>query len=247
MARLEKLISLVNEYKKIEVSKLAKLLGVSNVTIRKDLDILEERGIINRQHGFALINSTDNINFRLAQNHEVKQKIAQKAAETVSDGEIVMIESGSTCALLAEELATHRKDVTIITNSVFITSYIPKSSNAKVILIGGEYQRNSQANVGPLVKKVVEEFYVDKLFIGIDGFDMTRGYCSNDIARCDTAQTMASSSRHVIALTDSTKFTQKGTLPEFSTEQISAVFTDKQLDQTVKNLLLKQGVELHLV
>lgn len=146
---------------------------------------MKKKGIINRQHGFALINNTDDINFRLAKNYDLKRKIAIKAAENILDGDTVMIESGSTCALLAEELAFNRKNVTIITNSVFIANYIRKSDSVKVILLGGEYQNNSQVNVGPLIKKVVDEFYVDKLFIGIDGFDPIRGFRSNDLARSE--------------------------------------------------------------
>lgn len=109
MSRSDEIIRIVSDYKKIEVNQLSQLLNVSNVTIRKDLDKLEEKGIINRQHGFALINNTDDINFRLAKNYDLKRKIAVKAAENILDGDTVMIESGSTCALLAEELAFNRK------------------------------------------------------------------------------------------------------------------------------------------
>lgn len=246
MARAEKIISLVSEYGKIEVTKLAHLIGVSNITIRKDLDKLEDKGIVNRQHGYALINSnsTDNINFRLSQNHETKQRIAQKAAESISDGESVMIESGSTCALLAEELANSNKNVTIITNSTFLPNFIRQASNVKIILIGGEYQSNSQVNVGPLVKKVVEEFYVDKLFIGIDGFDCERGFRCNDISRCATTQVMATSCDQVIALTDSSKFCQNATVTCFATNQISKVYTDTDLKDEMKEFLLENHVDV---
>lgn len=96
MSRSDEIIRIVSDYKKIEVNQLSQLLNVSNVTIRKDLDKLEEKGIINRQHGFALINNTDDINFRLAKNYDLKRKIAVKAAENILDGDTVMIESGST-------------------------------------------------------------------------------------------------------------------------------------------------------
>ena len=126
MTREEEIITIVSEKKKIEVNELADLLKVSRVTIRKDLDKLESRGILHRQHGFAVLNNQDDINYRLAINYDLKRKIAKKAAELVKDGEMVMIESGSTCALLAEELAYNKNDVTIITNSCFIASYVRK-------------------------------------------------------------------------------------------------------------------------
>ena len=103
--RQSKLIKLVNIYQKIEVSRLAELLDVSQVTIRKDLDHLEDEGLLTREHGYALIKNANDINTRLTINYDTKLKIATKAAEMVSNGETVMLESGSTCALLAEQLA----------------------------------------------------------------------------------------------------------------------------------------------
>ena len=113
--RQSKLIKLVNIYHKIEVSRLAELLDVSQVTIRKDLDHLEEEGLLAREHGYALIKNANDINTRLTINYDTKLKIATKAAEMVSNGETVMLESGSTCALLAEQLAKLKKDITIVT------------------------------------------------------------------------------------------------------------------------------------
>ena len=103
--RQSKLIKLVNLYQKIEVSRLAELLDVSQVTIRKDLDHLEEEGLLSREHGYALIKNANDINTRLTINYDKKLEIATKDAEMVSNGETVMLESGSTCALLAEQLA----------------------------------------------------------------------------------------------------------------------------------------------
>lgn len=76
------------------------------------------------------------MNYRLAYNYDLKRKISREAAKLINNGETVMIESGSTCALLAEELAFNKNDVTIITNSCFIASYIRKAELVKVILLG---------------------------------------------------------------------------------------------------------------
>ncbi|WP_027108383.1 DeoR/GlpR family DNA-binding transcription regulator [Lacticigenium naphthae] len=246
MHRDEKIISIVSEEKKIEVNELATRLGVSKVTMRKDLDKLETRGIINRQHGYALINNEDDINYRLAVNYELKLNIAKKAAESVKDGDTVMIESGSSCTLLAEELAKQKKNITIITNSTFIASYIRKLENVHIILLGGEYQKDSQVNVGPLLKKVIENFYVDKLFVGIDGFDENRGFMGSDLARCDAAQIMAESARKTIVLTDSSKFLRRGMVAEFSFEEIFQVYTDKEIESEKIILLQQKGIEVVL-
>ena len=115
--RGNKILELLTKDNKIEVSHLAEELGVSQVTMRKDLDTLESKGVIKREHGFALLCSTDDINGRIAYHYEEKRKIAQKAAGLVSNGDTIMIENGSCCALLADTLTATKKDLTIITNS----------------------------------------------------------------------------------------------------------------------------------
>ncbi|GMQ73243.1 DeoR/GlpR family DNA-binding transcription regulator [Tetragenococcus halophilus] len=244
MSREEEIIAIVSENKKIEVNELADQLEVSRVTVRKDLDKLEERGILHRQHGFAVLNSQDDINYRLAINYDLKRKIAKEAAKLVKDGETVMIESGSTCTLLAEELAYRKNDVTIITNSNFIASYIRKAEAVKVLLIGGEYQKDSQVNVGPLVKKVISEFHVDKLFVGIDGFDEKRGFTGSDVTRSDTANTLMHSANRTIVLTDSSKFLQVGVVSEFAFDKISMVYTDKRIEKENIKFLEKQETQV---
>ncbi|MFC0276931.1 DeoR/GlpR family DNA-binding transcription regulator [Enterococcus devriesei] len=247
MSREEEILAIVSQKKKIEVNELSELLNVSKVTIRKDLDKLEARGLLHRQHGYALLNNMDDINYRLAQNYDLKHKIALEASKIVNDGEVIMIESGSTCALLAEELAFNRNDITIITNSCFIASYIRKAESVKVILIGGEYQKESQVNVGPLVKQVISEFYVDKLFVGIDGFDRRRGFTGSDITRCDTTRTLATAANQTIVLTDSSKFSQNGVVSEFAFSEISKVFTDQRIDQAALEFLKQQGIDVFTV
>lgn len=247
MSREEEIIAIVSEEKKVEVNYLAERLGVSRVTIRKDLDKLEGRGILHRQHGFALLKNEADINYRLAKNYDQKLKIAKKAAESITDGEIVMIESGSTCTLLAEELAYKGSDITIITNSCFVASYVRKAETVKVILLGGEYQKDSQVNVGPLVKQVVKNFYVDKLFVGVDGCDRERGFTGSDFARCDTARMMAENAGNVIVLTDSSKFQKRGAIAEFSFDEVARVYTDDGIPEELKRFLEQQRVAVTTV
>ena len=247
MTRIDDIITIVSEKKKVEVNQLAQKLNVSRVTIRKDLDKLEERGILVRQHGFAVINNEDDINFRLSKHYDLKRKIALKAAESVKDGETIMIESGSTCTLLAEELAFNRNDITIITNSCFVAQYIRKSDNVKVILLGGEYQKDSQVKVGPMVGEVAKNFYVDKFFIGIDGFDEKRGFTCNDFARRDTCRMLAQSAKELVILTDSSKFDTQGMVSEFNLDEVDCIYTDSGLTAKSKNHFKKYAKDLKLV
>ena len=116
--RQTKVLEIVTQQKKVEVAALSEMLGVSQVTIRKDLDALESMDLLVREHGYATVGNMSDIWNRLAVRYDVKQKLAQAAADLVSDGETIMIESGSSCALLAACLSETKKEVTIITNSL---------------------------------------------------------------------------------------------------------------------------------
>ncbi|WP_392486143.1 DeoR/GlpR family DNA-binding transcription regulator [Haloimpatiens sp. FM7315] len=245
--RYTKLLEIVNESKRIEVSKLAELLKVSQVTIRKDLSVLEEKGLLKREHGYAVITSTsDDITSRLAFNYDIKRKIAHLACEFVNDGETVMIESGSCCALLAEELANSKKDITIITNSAFITSYI-RGGNVKIVLLGGDYQPESQVLVGPLTRSCVKDFFVDKLFVGTDGYNPERGFTGKNLLRTETVKAMAESANKIFILTESSKFSEQGVVAQFKTEEVDYVFTDNYIPNDILENFKKEKVAVKMV
>ena len=245
--RQSKIIKLVNSHHKMEVSKLAALLGVSQVTIRKDLDHLEEEGLLSREHGFALIRNANDINTRMTLNYDKKLAIAIKAAEMVSNGETVMLESGSTCTLLAEQLARLKKDVTIITNSAYIAIRIRELPIRKVILLGGEYQKDYQGMVGPLVRKCAHEFFVDKFFVGTDGFIPNAGFTCDDMMRVETMQYMAESATRMIILADSSKFRQQGVVIQTSFREIDTICTDSDIPAEVLDILNSHDLNVVIV
>ena len=242
--RHTKILELLTENQRVEVTELSDLFQVSQVTIRKDLDQLENRGFIKREHGFATLNSSDDMNSRLAYHYDLKQKIAKLACTDIQDGETVMIESGSCCALLALEIAQTKKDVTIITNSAFIADYIRKISKNKMILLGGEYQNESQVLVGPITRKCVESFFVDKFFIGADGFSESTGFTGNDYMRSETVKDMAKQAKHVIVLTESAKFHQIGVVNLLPTKDVSCVVTDRNIPEYYETYLLEQNIQI---
>ena len=242
--RQSQILDLLAKNKKIEVTKLSELLNVSQVTIRKDLVILENSGIIVREHGYARLNESDDINNRLARHYETKQKIAKLAVESIENGETVMIESGSCCALVALEIARSKKDVTLITNSAFIADYIRKIGSVKVILLGGEYQNESQVMVGPLTRKCVEAFFVDKLFIGTDGFTIETGFTGNDYMRSEAVKDMAKQASRVMIVTDSDKFSQKGVVNLIEIEKVACVYTDDNIPSKIEDYLNKRNIKV---
>lgn len=240
--RHTKILELLTEKNKVDVTELSQNLGVSQVTIRKDLDMLEKKGLIVREHGFATLNGQDDMNNRLAYHYDIKQKLAKVACQMIDDGETIMIESGSCCALLAQEIASTKKDVTIITNSSFIADYIRQYSQVKLILLGGEYQKEAQVVVGPMTRRCVEAFFVDKFFIGTDGFSKNTGFTGNDYMRSETVRDMARQAAHVIVVTESSKFQQVGLVNLLPTQDVYCVVTDGMIPQESEEYLQSQNV-----
>ena len=245
--RQTKILEIVTEHNRIEVAKLAQLLHVSQVTTRKDLDQLEQKGLIKREHGYAVLCSNDDINNRLAYHYDLKRRIAQAAASLVRDGETVMIESGSCCALLADELCTHKRDVTIVTNSACIAGYVRRLPTAKIILLGGDYQNESQVMVGPVARQCAQNFFVNKLFIGADGFRKENGFTGNDLLHAETVRDMAGQADQVIVLTESSKFSRQGVVTLLPTKQVSIVQTDDAIPLETEVFLMNQGVDVRKV
>lgn len=242
--RTNRILEFLTAEKKIEVSLLAEKLGVSQVTVRKDLDELERQGIIVREHGSACLRSTDNLHGRIAYHYEAKQKIAKCAAKLISDGDTLMIESGSCCALLAEELTSSKKDLTIITNSAFIADYIRGKSNFQIVLLGGIYQQDSQVLVGPMIRQCVENFFVNYFFIGTDGYSRRTGFTNRDQMRAQAVGDMARQAEHIIILTESEKFARHGIVPVNLRDYPRTVITDNQLPAEVRDELNRCRIEL---
>ena len=242
--RYNKILEILIREGKADVSALSNNLKVSQVTIRKDLDYLEENGIVKRAHGYALLSSNNDIATRLAYHYDTKLKIAKVASSTVQDGEVIMIESGSCCALLALELAKAKKDITIITNSVFISDFVRKVASFEIVLLGGTYQKDSQAIVGPMVRECVKNFWADRFFIGIDGYGQDIGFTNNDRLRSQAVRDMALQTNNVCILTESEKFSKYGNTPINIDNKIKYIFTDDKIKETTKSDFLNNNIQV---
>lgn len=242
--RNNQILEILTKENRCEVSELSRRLNVSQVTIRKDLDTLEEKGIIKREHGFACLSNPDSMQGRLAYHYEEKSKIAERAAELVHDGETVMIESGSCCAILADTLVREKKNLRIITNSSFIASHISGTGNAEVILLGGTIQKNSEVCVGPLVRLCAENYHVRHFFIGTDGYIEDAGFTNSDFLRAQAVRDMSLQAEEVTVLTESEKFTQKGNNPLNLRNGIKRIITDTNLPDRVHQYLKQNKIEV---
>jgi DeoR/GlpR family transcriptional regulator of sugar metabolism len=242
--RQRKILEMVTLENRVEVARLADAIGVSRVTIRKDADLLAGKGLVRHEHGLILPGSSDDINNRLSYHYDTKRHIAQTAARLVQDGETVMIESGSCCAILADELAQNKRGVTIITNSAFIAGYIRKIPQARIILLGGDYQNESQVMVGPIARQSAQGFSVEKLFIGVDGLSERAGFTGKNHLRAETVRDMAKQAGQVIVLTESEKFSKLGVVPLLPLQSVGIVVTDAAISPETGRLLEDAGVRI---
>ena len=244
--RRSKILEYVIDHERVDVNELSERFGVSQVTVRKDLDHLERNGLVTRQHGYAVAIAPDNLRSRLAFHYDIKRRIAAEAADLVANGSTVMIESGSCCALLAHELAHTKRGVTIITNSAFIADYV-RGGQAVVVLLGGDYQPESQVTVGPLVEQCLAGFHVEQLFVGVDGYTPETGFPGRNHLRAAVVKLMATRADHVVVLTESLKFPRQGAVPLLPVSGVTQVITDTDLPETMLKHLTGSGVTVATV
>lgn len=207
---------------------------MSEVTVRKDVAILSQHKLINREHGFVTSLKSEDLEARLSVDYDNKRRIAERAAQDVNSGEIIMVESGACNVLLAERVAETKRNVTIVTNSVFVASFL-RQKKAKVLLLGGELQKESQLIVGPLVKRCLEEFFVTKFFVGAEGV-METGFLTSNMDRADTAKLMREHASKTYVLAESELLQTNGGVFLFPFSAVGAVYTDEPNDGLEKKL-----------
>ena len=229
---------------RIAVAELAAIAHVSTVTIRKDLDDLEARGLIRRERGVAMLVSPDDPAGRLAYHYAEKVRIAAAAAATVNDGETVMIEAGSCCAILAEQISIQCTGITIVTNSAFIAQRLGAHPMVSTVLLGGEQQHDSRVLVGPMVELCARQFIVDRLFIGTDGFTPSLGFTARDYMRATAVRALASRAERVVVLTESEKLGSHGPVPLPDAPHVAALWTDSAAPDAQVDALTGAGVEV---
>jgi DeoR/GlpR family transcriptional regulator of sugar metabolism len=225
------------------VKHLTEVLGVSSVTIRQDLNLLEQEGLLKRVHGGAVLKDADDIANRLGLNYDKKLKIARRAAKFVDHGETVLIESGSVNALLARELVKKGR-INILTTNIFIARQFRKIHEANIVLLGGIYQHQSESMVGKITKLCIDNINFSKAFIGIDGYTDNAGFTSRDFFRAEISTHIIQKSNEVFILSDSGKFGQEAITNICFPKDVKHVITDDKLDTSYHNSLVSLGVDV---
>lgn len=242
--RQSKILQMLGRNDQTSVIDLADRLKVSSVTIRQDLNFLEKEGLLKRIHGGAVLKDADDIANRLGINYDKKLRIARKVAAYVHDGDTLLIESGSVNSLLARELI--KKNVTIITTNVYIARQFRRHEQARIILLGGLYQHESESLVGKITKACIDQINYDKAFIGIDGYTSRTGFTLRDLFRAEISSYIIRKAKEVFIVSDSSKFGRSELTSICSTCEIHHIATDDELDPLFIDEFRQAGIDLIL-
>jgi len=225
----------------VTVTELARNLGLSEVTIRGDLRVLEEKGWINRRRGGAAPALHRDILERQRIFPEQKNAIARAAAELVRDGDVIMIEAGTTTALISRYLAGKR-DVHIVTNSTLVFSYARMNPNLQITMTGGEFRRSTESMVGPIALETIGRLNVRLAFVGTDGFTLERGMTTHLMEGAEIVKAMKAHARTTVLTADSGKYGKIGFSSVLPLSAMDLILTDAGIDRQAEAELREAGL-----
>lgn len=230
----------LSEQRTMLVADLAAILGVSPSTVRRDLSSMEEKGLVKRTHGGAMIvEETDaNLSYvvRSAHNVKLKANIARCAAAQVKDGDVVLLNSSSITSLMPRYLSA--KNITVITNALDIAQQLKDRPACVLILLGGMYLKNAQTIEGPSTVNQLLTMKYDKAFIGVNGVDLDFGLSTASELEAATKIAAIGQAKESFCLCEHTKFGKSALYKLCPLETIHCIITDDGLDPA-----LRAGVE----
>lgn len=241
------ILNLLEKEGQVDVNSLSKKFRVSEVTIRKDLKYFEKKNMLVRSRGGAFRQSVMGLDLsiyeRRKKNTHLKRKIGIAAAKLINEHDTLLLDSGTTIMELVKNIPK-QNEITIITNAIDIAYGLAEYQNAKVIVPGGVFRRNSLSLVGEHAAVMLRDFYCDKCFIGADGIDIERGMLTSNIEEAYLMRINIKNAEKVIALIDSTKFQLKGTMTVASLNEVDMVITDKGIPEEKRKQLNALDIEL---
>lgn len=252
MLQEERREMILNELKKkrsVRINELCKQFGVTRETVRRDLNELEQQGLVKKVHGGAVLNKTivePPYQDRSVSNVMEKEAIARKAAEFVEDGDSLFIDLGTTTLMLAKQLRD-KKNLTVITNALPIAMEMVEHEHTHVILSGGSLRKGELALSGSVAQKTIEGFYVDKAFIGVGGIDEYSGFTDYHVEEADIRHMMLQRAKETYALVDYSKFHVTAFAKWGDLSDVTTLITDHQAPQQILKKMEEKGVRTVVV
>ena len=250
MERHRAILKKLTQEKHLEVSDLCNILGVSAVTIRKDLKFLEQKGLLFRTHGGASLENPY-INERTVLDKEkvfVEEKngIAQMAASLISENDAIMMASGTTVQALSKYIEPKNK-LTVITPSLAVVMHLIKHENIEILQLGGYLRHSAASVIGNYAEYMLEHISCSKLFLGADGIDMNYGISTTNLEEAALNKKMIDAAQKVIVLADASKFGKRSFAKICGLSDIDEIITDKEISKTFRKKLLENEVKITVV
>ena len=246
--RREYILNQVKRTGSINAIDIAKTLDVSETTVRRDLNRLARKKLVRRTYGGALavipVGSEMKFDIQKEKYIEEKKKIALVASRLIEDGDVILLEAGTTGLQTAANIS-HIKNLTIITNSCDIASMLIKTNPGfNIILSGGLLKTDTRTLVGPFADHTFKNINVDKAFIGITGIDTEKGITATDHIEAQTKKTIIESAKSIIALCDSSKFGHISVNFVSEITKINILITDSEGDKKFISDLSDRGIRV---
>lgn len=235
---------------RVLVTEVARQFQTSEVTVRKDLDILQSQGLVHRTHGGALPAREGALEDPALREKEKlhraeKLRIAESAAQLVKEEQVVILDSGTTTTGIARALRNFH-NLTIITNAINIAAEL-SGTPVEVILTGGALRKNSFSLVGPIAEETLQRLNADILFLGVDGFDVYYGLSTPNLLEAKVNRVMIEIAKRAVAVCDSSKFGRRSLSLIAPTKALHEVITDRNIPKPDLRELRKMGMEVTLV
>jgi len=248
--RRREIVELLQHEGRVLVRDMAKRFRTSLITIRKDLEHLHHQGQLERTHGGALPLKIGALNDKTLMEKEQlhrqeKTRIAAAAVRMVRQGQVIILDSGTTTTAIARA-CRHFKSLTIITNATNIAHELA-GTPIEVILTGGILRKNSFSLVGPLAEESLRKLSADLLFLAVDGFDVRYGLTTPNLLEARVNRAMADAARRTVVVCDSNKFGRRSLSLIMPTSAVHETITDKGISKHDLKALREAEVDVTLV
>ncbi len=249
--RRDLIVQKILEQGRVQVSDLVQEFELTDTSIRNDLTILEERGLLRRIHGGAVSTSRSiqlaAYNIRMEHNREQKARIAAAAAGRLNAVDIILLDSGTTVQYLARQIPVQVQRsgrMRIVTNSIPILEEIGGWAPHNLLMLGGIFLPEHQATVGPETLHGLQQFNANFAFLGCDGLTIEGGITSAHPLVAEVGRMMAERAEKVIVLADSSKLERAGFVPIIPLDEVDLLITDNESPTAVIAVLRQKGIEV---
>ncbi|GAA6734924.1 DeoR/GlpR family DNA-binding transcription regulator [Thermus oshimai] len=248
--RQEKILELLRQNGEVRVRELAHLLGVSEVTVRSDLEQMERKGLLKRLRGGAVLWHTRRLELPLEVTRTVhareKEAIGKKAATLIQDKDVVILDVGSTTTEVAKALSPELRDVVVITSALNIALLLESHPGITVIVTGGRLRPLQHSLVNPFGTLLLEELNADKAFLGCNGVHPDRGFTNTNLEEAEIKKAMVRAAREVYFLADHSKLLQVAPAKIAPLQAAKALITDRKARPEDLEALRQAGLTVEL-